>query len=104
AVQRVHVPARRELGDRDQLRAGVGREQRPHRKGAPASEPPRVGAADLIARAADTMVASDVTTHEASWAPGGSAEAFGGVVDPFRRELLVHCYPVLGSLAHSHTR
>jgi RNA polymerase sigma-70 factor (ECF subfamily) len=29
---------------------------------------------------------------------GGSAEAFGSVVDPFRRELLVHCYRMLGTI------
>lgn len=41
---------------------------------------------------------------ESNWltrARGGDEEAFGSLVDPYRRELQLHCYRILGSLQDS---
>jgi RNA polymerase sigma-70 factor (TIGR02960 family) len=40
-----------------------------------------------------------VTTDLLSRAQAGDGEAFGQLVDPYRRELQVHCYRILGSVA-----
>jgi RNA polymerase sigma-70 factor, ECF subfamily len=44
------------------------------------------------------MVALNERTPLASSLDAASAESFGAMVDPHRRELLVHCYRMLGSI------
>ena len=39
-----------------------------------------------------------VTTELLARARAGDGEAFGQLVDPYRRELQVHCYRILGSV------
>ena len=39
-----------------------------------------------------------MTTNLIARARGGDEEAFGQLVDPYQRELQVHCYRILGSV------
>ena len=39
-----------------------------------------------------------MTTELIAWAQAGDEQAFGKLIDPYRRELQVHCYRILGSV------
>src|SRR5215469_2526048 len=51
------------------------------------------------ARSGRRWEAGPVTTDLLGRARAGDGEAFGQLVDPYRRELQVHCYRILGSAA-----
>jgi RNA polymerase sigma-70 factor (TIGR02960 family) len=48
--------------------------------------------------AADGGARAGISPDTQAAVASGSAEAFGSAVDPFRRELLVHCYRMLGTV------
>jgi RNA polymerase sigma-70 factor (ECF subfamily) len=52
----------------------------------------------IVDRSVDVTQARAVTMDLIDRARSGDEEAFGQLVDPFRRELHVHCYRMLGSL------